>query len=396
MNIDLATALLDAQRLIEDTNNLVRVVLSGERKGLKPVFSRVDLRPVKIKNRMLIQMVTSDGRQETTTNLEPENLVLAELLNSGYANFLVEHRNGSMSLRVTKKHGAIVQISEGEREQILNHDRTKSRLLDPSDPFLIEVGISDASGQIKPTRRDKYRQVEEFLRLLVPAVKSAIEAGHLDHPSPERPLSIVDLGCGNAYLTLAAHQYLRSIGIPVRVAGIDIREDSRVKNSGIARRLGISSTTEFRAEEIANTSVEDADVVLALHACDTATDDALAWAVQHDAKLIFVAPCCHHDLQRQIIEIPEPWQLVTRHGLLKERLADLLTDSFRTQLLKLFGYRAEAIEFVGGESTPRNLMIRATKTGARPDFAEIERYEKMVALWKVKPALAQRLGKIES
>jgi SAM-dependent methyltransferase len=336
-------------------------------------------------------MVTSDGPQDTTTNIEPQNLQVGVLLNSGFANILVEYLTGSMSVRVTKKHGALVQYSKSEKKQDLQHDRTKLRLLDPADPFLIHVGISDKSGQIKPTRQDKYRQVEEFLRLLAPALNGAIDAGHIPQPTPERPLSIVDLGCGSAYLTLAAHQYLRSIGIAVQVTGIDIREDSRLKNSEIAERLGISSTIEFRAEEIASSSIESADVVLALHACDTATDDALAWAVHHEAKLIFVAPCCHHDLQRQISEIPEPWQMVTRHGLMKERLADLLTDSLRTQLLKMAGYRAEAIEFVGGESTPRNLMIRAVKTGAPADPADIARYQEMVAMWKVEPALAQRL-----
>lgn len=392
MNTDVATALRDVQKLIEDFDNLVRAVFSGERRGMKPRYTRIDLRPVKVKNQILIQMVTSDGKQDTTTNVLLENLALAELLNSGYANFLVEHRSGSMNVRVTKKHGALVQIMEGEKEQILTHDRAKSRLLGPHDPFLIEVGISDASGQIKPTRRDKYRQVEEFLRLLAPAVKNAIEAGHLARPSEERPLSIIDLGCGSAYLTFAAHQYFRSIGISVEVVGIDIREDSRARNCAIAERLGIRSTIDFRAEEIANTSINSADVVLALHACDTATDDALAWAVSHDAKLIFVAPCCHHDLQRQIIDIPDPWQIVARHGLMKERLADLLTDSFRAQILKMVGYRAEVIEFVGGESTPRNLMIRAVKTRAVPSKSEVERYTEMAKLWNVKPALADRLG----
>jgi len=391
MSIELSDAFKDACDLIENTENLVRVVLSGERRGMKPAFIRVDLRPVKIKNRTFVQMVTSDGRQDTTTNIEPAELRTSELLDSGYANVLVEHVAGTMNIRVTKKHGALVQLTQSEKKQDLSHDRVKSRLLDPSDPFLIEVGISDKSGQIKPTRQDKYRQVEEFLRLLAPSLKNAIDAGHIDKPTPHRPLSIVDLGCGSAYLTLATHQYLRNIGIPVRVVGIDIREDSRAKNSAIARRLGIESTIEFRAEEIANTSIEGADVVLALHACDTATDDALAWAVQHEAKLIFVAPCCHHDLQRQIIDIPEPWQLLSRHGLLKERMADLLTDAFRAQILKLHGYRAEAIEFVGGESTPRNLMIRALKTGATREPIDLERYESMVKMWNVKPALAERL-----
>jgi SAM-dependent methyltransferase len=201
----------------------------------------------------------------------------------------------------------------------------------------------------------------------------------------------VDLGCGNAYLTFAAHQYLRSINMPVQVVGIDVRPESFKRNSEIAAKLAISSTIEFRAEEISRSSVNGADVVIALHACDTATDDAIAWAVNNDAKLIFVAPCCHHDLQSQLVDSPTPWQVVTKYGLLEERLADLLTDALRAHILKLVGYRTEVIEFVGGEHTPRNLMIRAVKTGASADTVDFERYEEMVNLWNVRPALAERV-----
>ena len=239
--------------------------------------------------------------------------------------------------------------------------KKKARLLDPADPFLREVGISDTSGQIKPSRSDKYRQVEEFLRLLAPTLNSAIEAGHIATPTDASPLTIVDLGCGHAYLTFAAHQYLRNMGMAVKVVGIDVRTASRDRNNEIAKKLGITESIEFRAEEIANTTLPHADVAIALHACDTATDDAIAWAVKADAKLMMIAPCCHHDIQSQLTQSPEPWSLITRHGIMRERLADLLTDSLRIQILKLRGYRVEAIEFIGGEHTPRNLMIRASR-----------------------------------
>jgi SAM-dependent methyltransferase len=265
-------------------------------------------------------------------------------------------------------------------------------LLAPSDPFLIAVGISDAQGNLKPSKSDKYRQVEEFLRLLTPALSNAISAGHIATPTEERPLTIADLGCGHAYLTFAAHQYLRQIGIPVSVVGIDVRTTSRDRNNEIAKELGISTTIEFRAEEISETELKYADVAIALHACDTATDDAIAWAVKAEAKLVFVSPCCHHDIQAQMNEIPEPWVIMTRNGIMKERLGDLITDTLRMQLMKLHGYRVEAIEFIGGEHTPRNLMIRATRTGASADSIEKERYEQMLSLWKVKPALAALLN----
>ena len=372
----------------DDTKSLVRVVLSGRRRNMQTAHERIDMRPVLIKDSIAIQVSHSDGRQMTTKNYEAGQAPFNELLRSGYANILLEQTHQSISVRITKKGEALVHRESTEREQELAHDRSKSRLLDPSDPYLIAIGISDSQGNLKASKSDKYKQVEEFLRLLTPTLTSAIKAGHIAQPSDAKPLTIVDLGCGHAYLTFAAHQYLRSQGMAVKVIGIDVRTAARDRNNEIAQQLGISSTIEFRAEEIADTTLASADIAIALHACDTATDDAIAWAINSDAKLALIAPCCHHDIQAQMHEVPEPWSIITRNGIMKERLGDLLTDGLRMQIMKLRGYRVEAIEFIGGEHTPRNLMIRAVKTGAGADASEKQRYDEMLALWKVKPALA--------
>ena len=372
----------------DDTNSLVRVVLSGRRRNMQTAHERIDMRPVSIKDSIAIQVSHSDGRQMTTKNYEAGQAPFNELLRSGYANILLEQTHQSISVRITKKGEALVHRESTEREQELAHDRTKSRLLDPSDPYLIAIGISDSQGNLKASKSDKYRQVEEFLRLLTPTLTSAIKAGHIAQPSDAKPLTIVDLGCGHAYLTFAAHQYLRSQGMAVKVIGIDVRTAARDRNNEIAQQLGISSTIEFRAEEIADTTLASADIAIALHACDTATDDAIAWAINSDAKLALIAPCCHHDIQAQMHEAPGPWSIITRNGIMKERLGDLLTDGLRMQIMKLRGYRVEAIEFIGGEHTPRNLMIRAVKTGAGADASEKQKYDEMLVLWKVKPALA--------
>ena len=380
MSLELAFA--KATELISDQNNFVRAVLSGRRRNMQTEYERIDIRPVQLKDGLRLQLVMSEEKQDTTKNIGIDAEKILELLNSGYANILVEFTTGSYSLRVTKKGEALIHEAKGVFERSVSHDRTKERLLDASDPFLIEVGISDHKGSIKPSMQDKYRQVEEFLRILEPAL-----------PEKKEKLSIVDLGCGHAYLTFATHQYLRKSGIDAHVIGIDVRENSRDRNNAIAKKLGITDSIEFRAEEISEMKIESADIAIALHACDTATDDAIAWGVQHGVQLLLIAPCCHHDLQVQIQDIPEPWPMLTRHGIMRERLGDLLTDSFRTQILKLLGYRVDAIEFVGGEHTPRNLMIRATKTGAKPEPIEIARYKEMLAQWNVNPALAQRLAK---
>ena len=392
MATELDLAIARACELISDTSTLVRVVLSGRRRNMTVPFERIDFRPVLIKDGIALQISQNDGRVTTVKNVAPKDFQARTYLEMGYANILVEHTSGALSIRITKKGEAQVHEEKGAREQNLDHDRKKARLLDSSDPFLIEVGISDSDGRVKPSRSDKYLQVEEFLRLLVPTLNSAIEAKQINKPTTERPLVIADLGCGNAYLTFAVHQYLKSIDMPVHVIGIDIRPESLKRNTEIAKKLGISKTIEFKAEAIDQTSLTSCDIAIALHACDTATDDAIAWAVNGGAKLLLIAPCCQHDLQTQMSQVPEPWNLLTKHGLMKERLGDLMTDALRAQILKLVGYRTEVIEFIGGEHTPRNIMIRAVLTGAKAEAKEIESYKKMLEEWKIEPALSSRIN----
>jgi len=395
MATELEVALKSARQIIADPSKLVRIVLSGRRRNMTVPFERIDIRPVLIKGAITLQVAQNDGRITTTKNIEANSFDANTYLEMGYANILVEHTEGALTIRITKKGDAQVHEEKGAREQNLEHDRTKSRLLDASDPFLIEVGISDAQGRVKPTKADKYLQVEEFLRLLVPTLNSAIEAKQIANPTVEEPLVIADLGCGNAYLTFAVHQYLKSIGMPVHVIGIDIKPESLKRNNEIAKKLKIEKTIEFKAEAIEQTSLKNCDVAIALHACDTATDDAIAWAVNAGAKLLLIAPCCQHDLQTQMSQVPEPWNLLTKHGLMKERLGDLMTDALRAQILKLVGYRSEVIEFIGGEHTPRNIMIRAVLTSAKADPKELETYKKMLSDWQIDPALASRLNIIK-
>ena len=392
MQLNLEEALAQASSRILNADSFVRAVLSGRRRNMMVDFERIDIRLVEIKGVLHLQLMQNDGRATTTKNLLPSMVEVDQLLISGYANIMVESTDEAYSIRVTKSGDAQVHTEKRQSEQNLSHDKKKERLLDSNDPFLREVGIADAKGVIKPSRQDKYKQVEEFLRLLSPALNAAIEAGQIHKPTSENPLRITDLGCGHAYLTFAAHQFLINSGIPVVVTGIDVRAESRDRNNTIAENLGITKTIKFKAEEISKTTSETADIAIALHACDTATDDAIAWAVNGGSKLLLIAPCCHHDIQRQIDAAPEPWGAITKFGLMKERLGDLLTDSLRAQLLRLVGYRVEVIEFVAGEHTPRNLMIRAVMTDAKPEQIDIDRYCEMTAQWGVKPALEKKLS----
>ena len=261
--------------------------------------------------------------------------------------------------------------------------------------MFVALGLSDHEGRMKPSRQGKYRQVEEFLRILDASIAEAIAKGHLRTPTDDEPLRIVDLGCGNAYLTFAAHRFLTHVrGLPVRMTGVDVREQSRDHNAALAVRLGMEA--DFVVGWIGDAAVDPApEVVLALHACDTATDDALARAIAWEAPLVLAAPCCHHDIAAQLRRhpTPAPYAMLTRHGILRERFADTLTDAVRASLLRLQGYRVDVMQFVGSKHTPRNTLLRAVRTG-RPvsGGAARKEYDDLVATWGVRPRLAELLA----
>ena len=206
-------------------------------------------------------------------------------------------------------------------------------------------------------------------------------------PPVARPLHVVDLGCGNAYLSFAAYAFL-SRDHDVRLTGVDLRRESRERNTRISAELGWSGPVDFVEGEILHAPVQPpVDVVIALHACDTATDDALAQAVRWGARVVLASPCCHYDLQRQLQQrpSPRPYGLVTKHPILREQLGDVLTDALRAALLRREGYHAEVVQFVSAEHTSRNTLIRAVRKSDGP--ADPAEYDELVATWGVTPYL---------
>jgi len=380
MKIELTRAFSELEEHIK-SDDFVRAVLSGRRRNMAPSAERIDIKPVLLKGEEKLQIASTDGRQVTTKNLSASEVDFADLLGQGFANLLVESTSESYSVRISKKDEALVTIGRVKLERDLTHDRQKQRLLPEDNRIFALLGMHDGHKRIKPSKMDKYRQVEEFLRLLKPTLDNEVGA--------QSEISVVDLGCGHAYLTFAVQEYLNSATQKVKVLGVDEREESKRHNDQIAKDL--SADAQFLVAKIADTPAQEVDIAIALHACDTATDDSIAWAVKNSAKVIMLAPCCHHDLQAQIDRVPEPWSLLTRHGVVSERLIDLMTDSLRAQILKLLGYRVDIVEFIGGEHTPRNIMIRAVKTGVKVDPVEVDRYQAMLADWSIAPHLAELL-----
>ncbi|MFL6171284.1 MAG: methyltransferase [Marmoricola sp.] len=395
MPLPLTDALSRVRELIADDEQLVRAVAAGRRKGLHPAWRRVELRYVDLKTGRHLQVTRYDDTQAHVTN-HPVGAIdeaVAQLLAEPFGNWHVETAAETVQVRVTKSGEAALSVQAGPGAvPDRSHDRAKPRLLPEDAPVLRALGISDAQGRVKPSRQAKYRQVEEFLRELAASVEDALASGRLA-PTVDRPLRVVDLGCGNAYLTFAAHAWLSGVrGLPARVVGVDVKQQSRDHNTQVATELGVAEEVTFEVGGIADVQLDDApDVVLALHACDTATDDALARGVQWDSPLILAAPCCHHDISRQLRENPPPapYSGLTRDGILRERTADTLTDALRAALLRSRGYRVEVVEFVDSAHTPRNTLLRAARTGTAADHSE---YDELAAAWGVHPKLADLLG----
>ncbi len=379
---DLDGALLQVRQLLIDPDVLVRAVAAGKRRGGVPDWRRVELRPVDLKQGRHLQVVTYDDRQATTTNQaygDPAEAEVDALLAQPFGNWHVRTTSETLQLRVTKKGQAQLHRAPAEAEQSTGHDRAAQHLIEPGDPLFRVLGAGAG----------KRRQVDAFLRELKSAVADA------DLPT-DRPLQVVDLGCGNAYLTFAAYRFLAA-GREVRLTGVDQRPEMRERNSALADRLGWSDQVRFVSGSIAGSApdVGEVDVVLALHACDTATDDALAEAVHAGATVVLASPCCHHDLQRQMSagRAPAPYGLVARNAILRERLGDVLTDAVRAALLRRVGYAVEVVQFVSAEYTPRNTMIRAVRRGdaPTPPGADAE-YEQLVADWDLTPHLQTLLA----
>jgi SAM-dependent methyltransferase len=297
-----------------------------------------------------------------------------------------------VQLRVTKKGDAQVHtqprdvVPPDEGAGSTQHDRVRRRLLDPADPLFEALG-ADA---------DKRRQVDAFLRQLAVVVEPAVAVAR----AAGRPLHVVDLGCGNAYLTFAAHRWLsgrEDTTLGVRTVGIDVREDMIERNRRLAGELSMNGL-EFHQGDIAGAEpgLDGVDLVLALHACDTATDEALTRAVRWQAPVLLAAPCCHHDLRGQLDGVRAaagagPNAGLLRHAILRERLSDVLTDALRADLLRLMGYRVDVVEFVESRHTPRNVLLRARHSGVPAGRARRDEYLASVAAWQVDPALARML-----
>lgn len=355
---------------------------------------RVRLRQVDLHRGRVIQFEITDGSASTVDNVDPTSIAdrVSALLDDGFRSVFVRLSDRSEQFTLSKRGRVLRSVHQGSSAAPdTDHDRRPPRSVPEDAPFLVELGLTGRDGRVKASARDKYLQVVRFVDILDTTLDGVADGGIID---------VVDLGCGAGVLTMATHHHLLSRGLTPRTVGVDLKSDLLDRLNASAGRLAERDLgweeLRFDAGSIADwqpQSGSEPDVVIALHACDTATDDALAAAIDWESRVILAAPCCQHDLQAQLDRdaIPPGFESLMKHGIVRERLGDLLTDTVRADLLASRGYRTDVIEFVAGEHTAKNLMIRATAEGS-PDLAAASRVDDLVSRWGVRPALLDRLG----
>ena len=385
---------------ILDRASLVRAVFSGTQKGSSLPWDRVIVRPVELKGEIHLQFSYFDEKKDITKNhLEDAAAKVDELLALPFRNIFVESRAGNLQVNISKKGKALVSEPKSATVPIpdLAHDHQKSRLLSTENaaPFLKAVGIMTQDGKIKADMQRKFKQINEYLRLVDETDSFRQGSTQAFQALSGQPVHVVDFGCGNAYLTFAIYYYLHDIlKLDAHVTGVDIKADLIERHQQKAQSLGWEQL-KFEVGHIADYQPETIpNVVFALHACDTATDDALAQGIQWGSQLIVCAPCCQHELQEQMSHIPMPTSLlpVFHDGILFERMGDILTDTFRANILRIMGYRTDVTQFVPIEHTAKNLMIRSVKTSPAGNARWVEEYRNLKSFWQVTPYLEKILS----
>lgn len=340
---------------------LYQIVISNPRN--KEKIGKVKVRPVMLKGRLLFQETAYIGNQVFHENFEKEDLAqrIAEYMTEDFRQCEIEAMQERAVVLVSKKGKININRRKvcGGKDIDLSHNRTKSYILEEGRPvpFLIDLGVQTKDGKIVKAKYDKFKQINRFLEF-IDDILPTLSKGEKIH--------IIDFGCGKSYLTFAIYYYMKERkGLDIEITGLDLKTEVIGKCNRLAEKYGYKEL-RFLQGDIGSyggtgTGQPKADMVVTLHACDTATDYALAKAVKWGARVILSVPCCQHEVNKQIDS--EKLNPLLKYGLLKERAAALVTDAVRANLLEENGYDVQILEFIDMEHTPKNILIRAVRRG---------------------------------
>lgn len=364
---------------------LVTATISQPRMKSNEV-KRIKLKPILLKDVYHIQIEYQFERI-----LKHENILLEDfperlaLFFDDYRQAHIDFIDEKVQIQLSKKNKVLWKSDNSVAPKQINlaHNRQKNYLLkeDQPYPFLIRLGVQTEEGKIKKQKYDKFKQINRFIEFIDDT---------LAYLPKDRQVRILDFGSGKSYLTFALYHYLKvEKGLDIRVTGLDLKKEVIEECSNIAADLGYEQL-EFLVGDINEYNSEsNVDMVVTLHACDVATDMALARAVKWGARVILSVPCCQHELNRQL-DTPA-LDIMLQHGLVRERFAALATDAIRAEILSLVGYEAQLLEFIDMENTPKNILIRAYHTGKKPSPEQRTRYDNFLTLLNAQPFLAKEL-----
>ena len=349
-------------------DGMMLAVLSGQRKKEPDVPSRVRIRPVEIRGERVFQATATVGTKAIHKNYTLEEVLpyVEASLTDGFSQLQIQGQMKDGAVLVSKKGKQTIKTRPHEALEpvkIQSHNRVKQYILKEGIPvpFLVDLGVMNKEGKVHTHSYDKFKQINRFLEFIEDILPSL---------QKDREVTILDFGCGKSYLTFAMYYYLKELkGYDVNIIGLDLKEDVIKKCSGLARKYGYEKLHFLQGDIADYEGVNKVDMVVTLHACDKATDYALAKAIEWDAEVILSVPCCQHELNYRIQnDLLEP---VLKYGILKERMSALITDGIRAELLESEGYHTQILEFIDMEHTPKNLLIRAVKTGDKASVAKL-------------------------
>lgn len=339
--------------------NLIDLTISGLKKKNEELPVKIKVRPVAMKDNIEYQVSEFIGRKVFHKNYKKDELKkkITDWMQEDYKQAQFTMTDATAQI-LSGKHSQTVKYKKCKEVRVqrdLSHNRTKRYILPEGTPvgFLIDLGVMTKEGKIVRQKYDKYRQINRFLEFVEDI---------LPQLSKEREQTIIDFGCGKSYLTFAMYYYLKELkGYDIRIIGLDLKEDVIAHCNELKDKYGYGKLSFLVGDIASYTDVDAVDMVVTLHACDTATDYALAKAVQWGAKVILSVPCCQHEANKMMEN--ELLQPVLQYGILKERMAAIMTDAVRANLLTAKGYDTRILEFIDMEHTPKNLLIRAVYTG---------------------------------
>lgn len=364
-----------------------KLVRAEFRNTVRPRIEKVIMRPVEIKGKRQMQISYLDGKKDTTKNFFGRQIQqkIGEILHMEFRNITIQTTQEETEIilddrgkmKITKRKKVLYDLN-------LSHDRKKKYVLDPEKKydFLVELGVQNQDGTINAEHRKKFTQINEFLKVISETI---------DTSSLPPIVSVLDFGCGNAYITFALHYYLAQIvKVKVKTVGIDHDEDDLKRRTQSAVNLGWDTIFFEKGEILDYKPRQEPTIVLSLHACDTATDDAIAQGIKGNAQYIFAVPCCHKYMQEHLSKdkFPAPLKQIASHNVLFQRTCDIVTDTFRALILRISEYKTDIFEFVDTTHSAKNLMIRAVKLPHGVDEKRYRKeYEELKKFWRISPYL---------